>query len=116
MITYNWVRCLHIRLFVYIFHIGDVYKMSEEEEEEAVDIRPRIVEECKALGKNSKLWTEYVKCAERIEKKGHGECTGQYFDFWKSMDQCVRNFRLFGIKYMHIFVVMLVVSSLHIHS
>ena len=61
-----------------------------DEDEEPVDVRPAIVEKCKAKAENAKLFSEYIKCSERIKKKGHGECTGQYFDFWKSMDKCVR--------------------------
>lgn len=64
--------------------------MADEEEEEVVDVRPAVVEKCKAEAHNAKLFKEYIKCSERIAKKGHGECTGQYFDFWKSMDKCVR--------------------------
>ena len=69
--------------------------MADEEEEEVVDVRPAVVEKCKAEAHNAKLFKEYIKCSERIAKKGHGECTGQYFDFWKSMDKCVRPLSLF---------------------
>ena len=66
------------------------YFNADEDEEEVMDVRPSVVEKCKAKAENAKLFTEYMKCSERIAKKGHGECTGQYFDFWKSMDKCVR--------------------------
>lgn len=62
---------------------------SADGEEEPVDQRIAVVETCKIQPKNAKLWGEYTSCAQRIVKKGHGECTAQYFDFWKSMDKCV---------------------------
>ena len=76
--------------------------MSDEDEEEVMDVRPSVVEKCKAKAENAKLFTEYMKCSERIAKKGHGECTGQYFDFWKSMDKCVREvlLLLFSLCYL----------------
>ena len=35
-------------------------------------------------------WRDYESCAQRIAKKGEGDCIGQYFAFWKCIDACVR--------------------------
>jgi hypothetical protein len=35
-------------------------------------------------------WRDYEGCAQRIAKKGEGDCIGQYFAFWKCIDACVR--------------------------
>lgn len=32
---------------------------------------------------------QYEGCVERVKAKGHGHCTGQYFDFLLCVDKCV---------------------------
>lgn len=42
------------------------------------------------------FWSEYEACIGRVEKDTTGEahCTGQYLDFWKCIDKCVRQIQL----------------------
>lgn len=56
--------------------------------DEPVDPRIEVEEQCKP--QCAKLFSVYTECAERVEQKGEGDCTGQYFDFLRCMDKCVR--------------------------
>ena len=61
-----------------------------DEDEEPVDPKIAIDEKCSKSTACSKAFVEYEACAERIEKKGHGECSGQYMDYLACIDACVR--------------------------
>ena len=61
-----------------------------DEDEEPVDPKIAIDEKCSKTTACSKAFVEYEACAERIEKKGHGECSGQYMDYLACIDACVR--------------------------
>jgi len=54
--------------------------------DEPVDPRPEIEEKCKPGC--AKYWKEYEACAERVQQKGEGHCSGQYFDFYHCIDHC----------------------------
>lgn len=56
-------------------------------DDEPVDPKPRLEAECKPACEG--LWVEAQKCVARVEKKGHGQCEPQYFDYWKCIDACV---------------------------
>lgn len=58
------------------------------DEEEAVDPKIAADEHCAKTLSCAKLLVEYEKCAERIEQKGSGHCTGQYMDFVACVDAC----------------------------
>jgi hypothetical protein len=55
--------------------------------DEPVDPKPALEklchEPCKAL------WDNYKACADRVAKKGDGDCSPWYFDYWKCVDKCV---------------------------
>ena len=61
-----------------------------DEDEEPVDPKIAIDEKCSKSTACSKAFVEYEACAGRIEKKGHGECSGQYMDYLACIDACVR--------------------------
>ena len=93
--------------------------MSDEEDEDPVDPKGPLTEECmktRACAKllvscartrfsyvfalvhsqqsdapRTHLQVEYEKCAERIEAKGHGNCAGQYMDYIACADQCAKD-------------------------
>ena len=67
-----------------------------DEDEEPVDPKIAIDEKCSKTTACSKAFVEYEACAERIEKKGHGECSGQYMDYLACIDACVRCTPLFA--------------------
>ena len=48
---------------------------------EVVDPKPKIDAACLATVSCAKLFVAYEACADRIAKKGHGECAGQQMDF-----------------------------------
>ncbi|GBG32669.1 Cytochrome b-c1 complex subunit 6 [Hondaea fermentalgiana] len=54
--------------------------------DDPVDPRPEIEEACKPGCQ--KYWKEYEACAERVQAKGEGHCSGQYFDFYHCIDAC----------------------------
>ena len=62
---------------------------EEEDEEEVSDQKPSIEAKCQATTKCARLLVEYKACAERIEAKGEGTCTGQYMDLAGCIDHCV---------------------------
>lgn len=45
-----------------------------------------------ALWSTSQRWADYEACIKRVAASGDEEahCTGQYLDFWKCVDVCVR--------------------------
>ena len=57
-------------------------------EEDPVDIMPSIRSACADKCVSSK--TAYDNCLSRVASKGFGACEGQYFDFLKCIDHCVR--------------------------
>eukprot|EP00941_MAST-03F_sp_MAST-3F-sp1_P002888 g2888.t1 len=61
----------------------------QAEEEEPVDPKIAIVEECKSHGEAAQKWAEYMACAKRVQEKGYGECTPQYFEYFHALDHCV---------------------------
>ena len=63
---------------------------EDDEDEEPVDPKIAIDEKCSKTTACSKAFVEYEACAERIEKKGHGECSGQYMDYLACIDACER--------------------------
>ncbi|MQL93074.1 hypothetical protein Taro_025714 [Colocasia esculenta] len=64
-------------------------------DEEHVDPKKYLENHCKS--RCVKNWVEYGKCMDRIKDDdiGHKHCTGQYFDYWSCVDQCVAS-KLFG--------------------
>ena len=65
--------------------------MSDEEDEEVVDPKVATGEKCANSSKCSRLLVHYEECAERIEKKGSGQCTGQFMDYVQCVDQCSKS-------------------------
>ena len=59
-----------------------------DEDEEVVDPKAKLDEKCLATPSCAKLLVAYERCAERIEAKGSGQCTGQYMDYIACVDQC----------------------------
>eukprot|EP00326_Haptolina_ericina_P020859 CAMPEP_0181200132 /NCGR_PEP_ID=MMETSP1096-20121128/17584_1 /TAXON_ID=156174 ORGANISM="Chrysochromulina ericina, Strain CCMP281" /NCGR_SAMPLE_ID=MMETSP1096 /ASSEMBLY_ACC=CAM_ASM_000453 /LENGTH=68 /DNA_ID=CAMNT_0023290435 /DNA_START=105 /DNA_END=311 /DNA_ORIENTATION=+ len=57
-------------------------------DEEPVDPKAGADAKCAATSKCTKLLLEYEACAKRIEKKGHGDCTGQFMDYTGCVDRC----------------------------
>lgn len=47
---------------------------------------------CALLLSRSQRWADYEACIKRVAASGDEEahCTGQYLDFWKCVDACVR--------------------------
>ncbi|CAL9098704.1 unnamed protein product, partial [Musa acuminata var. zebrina] len=58
-------------------------------DEEPVDPKQYLEETCKP--KCVRPLRAYQACVERIkgDETGHKHCTGQYFDYWKCVDDCV---------------------------
>ncbi|XRA98734.1 ubiquinol-cytochrome C reductase hinge protein [Pycnococcus provasolii] len=65
------------------------------DEEDPVDTKPELEEQCKP--KCAKFLVDYEACVDRIKSDTTGEahCTGQYFDYWSCVDTCVAP-KLFG--------------------
>ena len=61
-----------------------------DEEDEVVDPKTIYDAKCAHTPSCMKLQLAYEKCAERIEAKGHGNCTGQFMDYVACVDNCVR--------------------------
>merc|ERR1712037_467002 len=59
------------------------YAMKDTSE---VDFKAGVEKACHAGCHHA--WEEYEKCELRIEKKGQGECTGYYMDYFHCIDQC----------------------------
>ena len=60
------------------------------DDDDVVDIRAALAEECRENnGACSKLWSEYLACKSRIEAKGSGECSAQYFEYYAELDKCI---------------------------
>ncbi|XP_038986642.1 cytochrome b-c1 complex subunit 6-like [Phoenix dactylifera] len=57
-------------------------------DEELVDPKKYLEERCQP--RCVKALYEYRECVKRIQddETGHKHCTGQYFDYWKCVDQC----------------------------
>eukprot|EP00591_Stephanopyxis_turris_P011973 CAMPEP_0195516726 /NCGR_PEP_ID=MMETSP0794_2-20130614/8305_1 /TAXON_ID=515487 /ORGANISM="Stephanopyxis turris, Strain CCMP 815" /LENGTH=74 /DNA_ID=CAMNT_0040645389 /DNA_START=59 /DNA_END=283 /DNA_ORIENTATION=- len=62
---------------------------DEEDEIDLVDPKEELVEKCNQEGAVAAKWADYMACADRIEAKGEGECSGQYFDYLHVLDKCV---------------------------
>ena len=60
------------------------------DEEDPVCPIPAIAEACKPKCKS--FLEKYNACAERIEKKGEGDCEPWYFDYLHCIDKCVSSF------------------------
>ncbi|XP_047336444.1 cytochrome b-c1 complex subunit 6-1, mitochondrial-like [Impatiens glandulifera] len=58
-------------------------------DEEPVDQKKYFEESCKP--KCVRQLLHYKDCVKRVEgdTSGHKHCTGQYFDLWSCVDQCV---------------------------
>ncbi|THU65155.1 hypothetical protein C4D60_Mb05t00690 [Musa balbisiana] len=58
-------------------------------DEEPVDPKQYLEETCKP--KCVRPLRAYQACVERIkgDETGHKHCTGQYFDYWKCVDNCL---------------------------
>ncbi|KAG6468659.1 cytochrome b-c1 complex subunit 6-1, mitochondrial-like [Zingiber officinale] len=58
-------------------------------DEELTDPKLYLEETCKP--KCVKPFWEYQACIKRIkgDESGQKHCTGQYFDYWKCVDECV---------------------------
>jgi len=54
--------------------------------DEPVDPRPAIEEACKPGC--ASYWKKYEECAARVQAKGEGHCSGQYFEFYHCIDHC----------------------------
>merc|ERR1712166_1434916 len=64
------------------FYNGAIdFKPGEED-----DQRPKIDAAC-APGCTS-AWKNYLKCGDRIEAKGSGDCSSWYMDYHQCLDQC----------------------------
>ena len=61
-----------------------------EEEEDPVDPKGPESERCTKTAACAKMLVVYEQCAERIESKGAGHCSGQYMDYIACVDSCVR--------------------------
>ncbi|CAD5196674.1 unnamed protein product, partial [Musa acuminata subsp. malaccensis] len=61
-------------------------KMADEE---PVDPKQYLEDTCKP--KCVRPLRAYQACVKRIkgDETGHKHCTGQYFDYWKCIDECV---------------------------
>lgn len=55
--------------------------------DEPVD--PKVELEAKCEPKCTKFLKAYEACSERVQKKGDGECSGQYFEYIHCVDSCV---------------------------
>jgi ubiquinol-cytochrome c reductase subunit 6 len=77
-----------------------VIKMSE-----ALD--PKVLAENECNGRCASQWAQYNACAQRIsnDKTGEKNCSGQYFDVWKCIDQCVRSTSLFSLLFLLILLI-----------
>lgn len=62
------------------------YSMADEE---PVDPKKYLEDACKP--KCVKPLLQYQACVKRIhdDESGHKHCTGQYFDYWRCVDECV---------------------------
>ena len=60
--------------------------MADDEE---VDPKKMVDDKCAKTIACAKLYVAYETCAERIEKKGHGECGPFYMDWLGCIDRCV---------------------------
>lgn len=58
-------------------------------DEEPVDPKKYLEDACKP--KCVKPLLQYQACVKRIhdDESGHKHCTGQYFDYWRCVDECV---------------------------
>jgi len=65
------------------------------DEEEVVDPKIKLEEKCASTASCARLMAAYEQCAERIEAKGSGTCTGQYMDYVACIDNCAKS-KLFG--------------------
>lgn len=65
--------------------------MADDDEEDIgiVDPKEELVEGCNQTEHVQHKWADYAACADRIEAKGSGECSGQYFDYLHALDHCV---------------------------
>ncbi|XP_073272152.1 cytochrome b-c1 complex subunit 6-1, mitochondrial-like [Primulina huaijiensis] len=56
--------------------------------DEPVDPKRELEDRCKAPC--ARPLKEYQACAKRIQgdESGHKHCTGQYFDYWRCVDNC----------------------------
>mmetsp|Transcript_13690 Transcript_13690/g.40367 ORF Transcript_13690/g.40367 Transcript_13690/m.40367 type:complete len:80 (+) Transcript_13690:54-293(+) len=54
--------------------------------EEVEDPSPQIEKDCHTPCVS--VYKAYEACAERIEGKDEGHCTGQYLDYWHCVDKC----------------------------
>jgi len=63
--------------------------MRRADDEEPVDPKGTMEEECKPHCVKALL--AYQACQERIagDTTGEAHCTGQYFDYWQCIDHCV---------------------------
>ncbi|XP_075501832.1 cytochrome b-c1 complex subunit 6-1, mitochondrial-like [Primulina tabacum] len=57
-------------------------------DDEPVDPKRELEDRCKAPC--ARPLKEYQACAKRIQgdESGHKHCTGQYFDYWRCVDNC----------------------------
>ncbi|XP_042009737.1 cytochrome b-c1 complex subunit 6 [Salvia splendens] len=58
-------------------------------DEEPMDPKRELEDRCKAPC--TRPLKEYQACSKRIQgdESGHKHCTGQYFDYWRCVDNCV---------------------------
>ncbi|KAL1534299.1 cytochrome b-c1 complex subunit 6-like [Salvia divinorum] len=63
--------------------------MHARADEEPVDPKRELEDRCKAPC--TRPLKEYQACSKRIQgdESGHKHCTGQYFDYWRCVDNCV---------------------------
>ncbi|XP_073064184.1 cytochrome b-c1 complex subunit 6-1, mitochondrial-like, partial [Primulina eburnea] len=72
---------LIFRLLCFRVYIPTLY-------DEPVDQKRELEDRCKAPC--TRPLKEYQVCAKRIQgdESGHKHCTGQYFDYWRCIDNC----------------------------
>lgn len=60
-------------------------------DEEAVDVKEALEKKCEPSC--SYFYLAYTDCAKRIEGSSEAHCTGQFLDYTRCIDHCVRRFQ-----------------------
>eukprot|EP00816_Leptocylindrus_hargravesii_P010686 CAMPEP_0196807694 /NCGR_PEP_ID=MMETSP1362-20130617/7697_1 /TAXON_ID=163516 /ORGANISM="Leptocylindrus danicus, Strain CCMP1856" /LENGTH=68 /DNA_ID=CAMNT_0042181737 /DNA_START=53 /DNA_END=259 /DNA_ORIENTATION=+ len=66
------------------------------DDEEPVDVRPQLQEECKP--KCPMQSANYDACKERIKGNSEGDCEAWFFDLMQCVDNCVSHKIFHGTK------------------
>ena len=75
-----------------MFYVYDISKVAEEDEEEdLVDPKEEVTEQCMEVPKCVKLKEVMDECSDRVDSKSKTTetCTQELFDFMHCVDHCV---------------------------